>query len=160
MLGDVTGARVLDLYAGSGALGIEALSRGAQHATFVESARPALAVLRDNLSRLDLGTLSTVVPASVFRAAKLLGAEAPFDLIFCDPPWADLPEVLPELALILKPELLAPGFRLLVEHPSRAPADFGDRRPDLHLSERRNWGDTAVSIFVAAARQPSEKNRK
>src|SRR5262249_58893941 len=67
-LGDVGGARVLDVFAGTGALGIEALSRGAEHATFVESARPALAALRANLAALGIEGLARVVPQPVARA--------------------------------------------------------------------------------------------
>src|SRR6185369_7871918 len=69
-LGDVTGALVCDLYAGTGALGIEALSRGARRAVFIESARPALAALRRNLADLDLDDAARVFPLPVERALE------------------------------------------------------------------------------------------
>jgi 16S rRNA (guanine966-N2)-methyltransferase len=84
-LGVVTDATVLDLFAGSGALGIEALSRGAQHCTFVESARPALAALRTNLETLGLGDRATVAPMEVTR---FLASGPAADLALADPPYA------------------------------------------------------------------------
>ena len=85
-LGAVTGARVLDLFAGTGALGVEAISRGAARAVFVESARPALAALRENLGALGLAESARVVPQLAERALGAVIAEGPFDLIFADPP--------------------------------------------------------------------------
>ncbi|HVY44643.1 MAG TPA: 16S rRNA (guanine(966)-N(2))-methyltransferase RsmD, partial [Minicystis sp.] len=89
-LGDVEGAVVLDLFAGTGALGIEALSRGAAHATFVENARASLAALRENLAALGLGATSSVIAQPAARAvASLAGAPGPaFDLVLVDPPYA------------------------------------------------------------------------
>ena len=139
-LGDVSGARTLDLYAGTGALGIEALSRGAAHATFVESARPALAALRENLSVLDLTRSARVLALPVARAASTLSG--PFDLIFADPPYAALAEV--PVALKVLRGALAPEARLIVEHASRDPA------PEIAgLSPRpsRAYGDTTVTIY-------------
>lgn len=99
-LGAVTGARVLDLFAGSGALGIEALSRGARHCTFVERARPALAALRTNLAATGLDDRADVVAtdAASFLARRRAGTH--FDLALLDPPyafddWADLLAGLP-----------------------------------------------------------------
>jgi 16S rRNA (guanine966-N2)-methyltransferase len=79
-------ARMLDLFAGSGALGIEALSRGAAECTFVEQARPALLVLRANLDALDLAARATVLPMDVDR--YLAGAPPLVDLALADPPYA------------------------------------------------------------------------
>jgi len=82
----IDGATVIDLFAGSGALGIEALSRGATHCTFVEPARPALAALRTNLAATGLAARATVVPVS---AAGFLARHPPgVDLALCDPPYA------------------------------------------------------------------------
>src|SRR5689334_18455145 len=85
---DELGPRVLDLYAGSGALGLEALSRGAQSAVLVESGRPALAAIRDNARALDVEGQVTVIGARVDRALAEL--EGPFDLVLIDPPYADV----------------------------------------------------------------------
>ncbi|MDE3100819.1 MAG: 16S rRNA (guanine(966)-N(2))-methyltransferase RsmD [Chloroflexota bacterium] len=120
-LGD---ARVLDLFAGAGTLGIEALSRGAAHATFVERDRAALSALRRNLAATGFGDRSSVVPRTV--AAYLDGAPAgPFDLVFCDPPFADargLGATLrhPGLRAALAPDALVVA-RALRKHPPAVP---------------------------------------
>jgi 16S rRNA (guanine966-N2)-methyltransferase len=85
-LGAVQGARVVDLFAGSGALGIEALSRGAAHATFVEQDRQALATVRDNLAVTGLADRATVVGDDALR--WVAGQRLPVDLVLCDPPYA------------------------------------------------------------------------
>jgi 16S rRNA (guanine966-N2)-methyltransferase len=141
-LGDVSGAVVLDLYAGTGALGIEALSRGAASATFVESARPALAALRGNLSVLGIEALARVVAQPVARAAAALSG--PFDLVFADPPYAAVAEVAAGFAALRAASALSPGARAVVEHASRdaAPPLAGfTPRPS------RAYGDTAVTLY-------------
>lgn len=99
----VTDARVLDLYAGSGGLGLEALSRGATDATFVERDRAAVSALRSNVEAVDLGGSVVVADVELFVARRTAG---PFDLVFVDPPYAVslasvetlLEELLPMLA--------------------------------------------------------------
>lgn len=83
---ELPGARVLDLFAGSGALGLEALSRGAAHATFVETAPPALRALQANIEKLDAGGAATVVRQDALRYAAGLEAGA-FDIVLADPPY-------------------------------------------------------------------------
>ena len=90
ILGDVSEHKVLDLYAGSGALGIEALSRGASAAVFVEASRPALICLRDNLTTLGLTRVATTLGRRAEGAELELGRHGPFDLVLCDPPWRDV----------------------------------------------------------------------
>lgn len=89
-LGGVADTRVLDLYAGSGSFGLESLSRGAEHVTFVERGRPALVALRKNLQTLGFESRATVLGVSVEQALISL-ASSSFDLVFCDPPYADDP---------------------------------------------------------------------
>ena len=84
----VTDARVLDLYAGTGALGIEALSRGALEARFVEGSRGVARALRENLARLGLGERAAVLESDLAGGGWPLGADGPFDLVFLDPPYA------------------------------------------------------------------------
>jgi 16S rRNA (guanine966-N2)-methyltransferase len=146
VLGELNDARVLDLYAGSGALGIEALSRGAAHVTFVESSSPALTALRENLARFGLESAATVIRAPVERSKKTVLAGAPFDLVLCDPPWTALDAALAQISRLLEPPLLAPGARLVIEHPTRVSVELATR-PALELMSRRSWGDTSVSIF-------------
>jgi 16S rRNA (guanine966-N2)-methyltransferase len=93
-LGAIDGAEVIDLFAGSGSFGIECLSRGAGHVTFVERDRPAAVVLGANLDRLDFSTRATVIVAGVEATVPGLGHA---DLAFCDPPYAidPWPDLLP-----------------------------------------------------------------
>jgi 16S rRNA (guanine966-N2)-methyltransferase len=116
-LGDISGAHVLDLFAGSGALGLEALSRGAATATFVEHAAPALTALRRNIADLALGS-AVVVPADVtVFLTKTVVPQHLYDLVLVDPPYAS--EVDTVLALL--PDQMAPGATLVVERGSRGP---------------------------------------
>lgn len=104
-LGAIDGARVIDAFAGSGALGIEALSRGAAHCTFVENDRAALAALRENLSTLDLEDRATVLQGDgAATLARLAGA---VDLVLLDPPydfggWADLLVVVHDAVVMIE----------------------------------------------------------
>lgn len=155
ILGDVSELAVLDLYAGSGALGIEALSRGSSRAVFVESARPALAALRDNLEKLGLGSDAKVLPMRVEAVRGQLERLGPFDLVLCDPPWRDARQAL-ELLESLAAPLAGPGIfsataRVVLEHAAK-----DDIAPDggagaLIAADQRSWGDTAVTIFAVKA---------
>jgi 16S rRNA (guanine(966)-N(2))-methyltransferase RsmD len=119
---DLAGVRVLDIFAGSGSLGIESLSRGAAHVTFVDSSRDAVAAIRANLADLDLSDHARVLVSDVHRAIGDLGrSHESFDLIFVDAPFKDdtSAEVL---AMLGDLELLAPGGWIVVEQSKRAPA--------------------------------------
>ena len=115
---DLDGARVLDLYAGSGALGLEALSRGAAEAVFVENGGGVLPVLRDNIAAVGVRG-AVVLPASV--PAVVAGpATAGFDLVFADPPYAaPVAEVLGVLGALVGNGWLAPDAVVVVERSSR-----------------------------------------
>ncbi len=142
-LGDVQGAVVLDLYAGSGALGIEALSRGAASAVFVESGRHALDALRANLDALGLARpQARVLACDAGRAAATLAGErAGVDLCLVDPPFRDLPAVLERLPRMAGP-LMNAGGRLVIESPASGPPppshpwDVADRRDRAYGSVR------------------------
>jgi 16S rRNA (guanine966-N2)-methyltransferase len=136
MLGDVSGARVLDLYAGSGALGIEALSRGAETAVFVERDQAALAALRRNLDAV--GARAEVRRQDVLRF--LARPEGTFDLVFCDPPYDGAPAVAAPLAGAL-PTLLGEDARIVTESDKRNPLLL-----PLPLLVERTYGDTRVAI--------------
>lgn len=139
MLGDVSGARVLDLYAGSGALGIEALSRGAESAVFVERDRRALAALRRNLDAV--GAEAEVRQQDV---ARFLGhPEGTFDLVLCDPPYDDAPRVAVALFEAL-PAMLAEDARIVTESDKRKPLVL--TQP---LLVERTYGDTRIAIHTA-----------
>jgi 16S rRNA (guanine966-N2)-methyltransferase len=144
MLGPLDGARVLDLFAGSGALGIEALSRGAAQAVFVERARPALAVLRANLEALGLGPEVAEVRSGEARAAlrNARAAAETYDLVFLDPPYRLAAGLGDELSQGLS-GLLAPGARVVSESDHRAPLDL-----NLDRTHERRYGDTLIRIHV------------
>jgi 16S rRNA (guanine966-N2)-methyltransferase len=149
LIGPVDGARVLDLFAGSGALGIEALSRGAASAAFVEHDPEALRTIARNLDRLRL-TGARVVRGDVLRTiAQEVAASAKYDLVLVDPPYGMLTEIQPRLARHLPP-LLAPDGLLVVETDART-------EPDLPLPVRtaRKYGHTRVTLFGAPEGSPS-----
>jgi 16S rRNA (guanine966-N2)-methyltransferase len=149
--GTLEGANVADLYAGTGALGIEAVSRGARRATLVESARPALTVLRENVESLGVQRLVHVVAAHVGTGAcaARLASDGPFDLVLADPPWADVDsgEVATALASLAASGALAPHATLVLEHASRSqpPEIAGFAREDT-----RRYGDTALTFYKPA----------
>ena len=131
------GARVLDLFAGSGALGLDALSRGAARAVFVETDAAALRALAENVRALDLAARADVVRADVF--SFLRRATEAFDLVLADPPYdhgriADLPA-------LVRP-LVAPGGLFALEHDARHAFDT-----DPALVTARRYGPTVVSLF-------------
>lgn len=139
----VTGAEVLDLYAGSGALGIEALSRGALHATFVEKDEAAVAVIADNLSHIRLSESATLLhmKAEQFAAGP---CDRPFQIIFIDPPYAlGFPsETLESLA---ERGHVATGATIVVETSARGEAF--DIPPGFVLTGRRRYADSAVAYL-------------
>ncbi len=140
MLGDVSGARVADLYAGSGALGIEALSRGAESAVFVERDQRALAALRRNLDAV--GADAEVRRQDVLRF--LASPEGTFDLVFCDPPYDDAPRVAAPLSEAL-PAMLEANARIVTESDKRNPLVLS-----LPLLVERAYGDTRIAIHSAS----------
>lgn len=147
IIGSIAGDRVLDLFAGSGALGIEALSRGAAHATFVEAARPAVGAIRDNLRELGLAERATVIAGdAVATAARHQGA-APWRLVFVDPPYRS--DLATRAVLALPCERLAPGAVIVIEHDrhNAPPETLGS----LLRTDQRRYGDTLISFFSSRA---------
>jgi 16S rRNA (guanine966-N2)-methyltransferase len=143
LVGPLDGARVLDLFAGSGALGIEALSRGAASAVFVEHDPEALRAIERNLDHLRL-TGARVVRDDVLRTiAEEATAGAKYDLVLVDPPYGMLTEIQPRLARHL-PSLLAANGLVVLETDARA-------EPELPLPIRtsRKYGGTRVTLFEA-----------
>jgi 16S rRNA (guanine(966)-N(2))-methyltransferase RsmD len=141
----VEGSRFLDVYAGSGAVGIEALSRGASLSVFVESGPRALDVLESNLSALRLTGRSRVLKAPFVRAAATLAKEGePFDLIFVDPPYGT-GEILRSLRLVSSMRLLRPEGTLIAEHDSKL--RLPEREGDLAVLRSLRYGGTSLSLF-------------
>ena len=135
----VTGARVLDLFAGTGALGLEALSRGAASASFVESGRKALGLLRENIARCGAGEAARVLPLDARRPGPNPGA--PHDLVFLDPPYG---KGLGEAALgaALAGGWIAGGALIVWEESARVTPPEG-----LRVIEERRYGDTVIRFL-------------
>jgi 16S rRNA (guanine966-N2)-methyltransferase len=137
ILGPLDGASVLDLYAGSGALGLEALSRGAEHVVFVERDADAVRTIERNLDKLRLR-------ATVLRqdALTVLASESrKYDLVLVDPPYDMYADIEPKLARHL-PSLLAEDGVVVVETDART-------KPELPLAERtsRKYGSVRVTVY-------------
>jgi len=138
----VTGARVLDLFAGTGALGLEALSRGAAFALFVDDAAEARALLRENIAALGLGGVTRIFRRDATRLGPAHPVE-PFSLVFLDPPYG---KELAERALVSAREgaWLTPEALVVVEEAADAPFNAPEGFREL---ERRAYGDTLV-VFL------------
>jgi len=145
---DIPEARVLDLFAGSGSVGLEALSRGAAHAVFVEKARPALACLRENIAALGVAGETTVLPYPVERAfAELSRTGESFDIIFLDPPFADAEAYARTLAAVAGSDLLGPEGTLIAQHDARLP--LPETVGKLKRFRLQKIGDNALSLYQA-----------
>ncbi len=141
ILGDeVQDARVLDIYAGTGSLGIEALSRGAASVIFVEGEAASCTAIHASLARTRFTASAKVMRGRLPGAISSL--EGPFDLILMDPPYAD--ESAPE-TLIQVASLLAPGGVVVYEHGSRY--NPPERPGTLQLSDSRVYGDSAIALY-------------
>jgi 16S rRNA (guanine966-N2)-methyltransferase len=152
--GAVAGACTLDLYAGTGALALEALSRGAKSALLVESSRATLPVLRANIRNLGLDQKAVVLAADVEAIASRLADHGHFDLVFADPPWklVDDGTTSRVLAEVARTGALSPGALVILEHAARSstPEIAG-----LSLTDARRYGDTALAIYKPAILDPS-----
>jgi 16S rRNA (guanine966-N2)-methyltransferase len=135
----VQGARVLDLFAGSGALGIEALSRGAASAVFVDRAPRAIGAVRANLAALGIDADVRRIEARAWLRTASARSEA-YDLVFLDPPYRRAAELGRELSEGLA-AVLAPGARVVTESDRRDPLEL-----DLPVADERRYGDTVIRI--------------
>jgi 16S rRNA (guanine966-N2)-methyltransferase len=147
---DLAGVRVLDIFAGSGSLGIESLSRGAAFVNFVDSSRDAAAAIRANLAELGLADRARVIVSDVRRAlAELGGSHAAFDLVFIDAPFKD--DMSAEVLTLLGGfDLVAPGGWIVVEQSKRAPD-----APPAPLGHERVLVATIGDHRIAFYRRPS-----
>ena len=146
----VEGARVLDLYAGTGAMAIEALSRGAAHAVLVEQDRSAVRTIRDNLERARVGASADVLVARVASFLDGPGASmGPFDLVLVDPPYATpVPELEPLLAALGSGWVSGPDWRVVLTRPKEASTLV----IPVHwlVARRLSYGDTRALILQEA----------
>jgi 16S rRNA (guanine966-N2)-methyltransferase len=139
----VEGAAVLDLYAGTGALGIEALSRGAASATFVESSGPSVRTIRDNLDRTGLSGRAEVRRGDVLRFLDHPGKR--YDLILADPPYDAGPEAVDALVTGMIEHAAAPGATVALTRPAKGytpvvPVNW-------HVARRLRYGDTLILLY-------------
>jgi 16S rRNA (guanine(966)-N(2))-methyltransferase RsmD len=147
----IQGSRFLDLFAGSGAVGIEALSRGAATVEFVERAPAALAVLKKNLLRLGVTTAFRIHAAAVSLTLRRMKPEAGFDLVFLDPPY-DASDAYSGTLDLLGSErggLLTPGAFVIAEHRRKERLD--DRYGALARTRLLEQGDAALSFYVISS---------
>jgi len=154
LAGAVSDARALDLFAGSGAFGIEALSRGARRCLFVERRAPCVAAIRENLRKTGLTDRAEVILADAFGFPGDACIAEPFDIIFLDPPYRFTMQCTPDsrisslIGRVAAPDILAPGGRIILEHDSKARAP--DAFPQTTLTDRRKYGTTSVSFYAVA----------
>jgi 16S rRNA (guanine966-N2)-methyltransferase len=140
------GVTVLDLFAGTGALGLEALSRGAARAVFVEADPRVAAILTTNIRGVTYEARSRVMAVDYTRALRVLGREGVrFDLLFVDPPYRMLPDVGRVLSPVIA-ALLAPGGLVVIEGPRSVRVDLG-----LGIVFERRYGDTVVTMVKEEA---------
>lgn len=145
ILGDLEGVSVLDLFAGTGALALEALSRGAKAAVLVEDHPAALQVLRRNLEKLGAGGRAQVLPLAVDKALKVLARQGKkFHLVLLDPPYGR-GLAATTLTALEHADILAPGALVVAEHSSRE--TLAEHLQRLTLVQCRQYGDTRVSFY-------------
>ena len=137
--------RVLDLFAGTGALGIEALSRGASHATFVDKGRDQCATIRSNLELTGFGERASVRQVGV--ESFILTARDTYDFIMLDPPYAD-PDIIPNLGQISESRLIQPGTIVVLGHSDRV--NPPDQVGPLERIRHKRHGDSCFSIYEVA----------
>ena len=144
ILGDVEGASVADLFAGSGALGIEALSRGARDATFVERDHGAVGILKFNLAALGIVEDVEVFEWDVVRWLETVAGSFEFDLVLVDPPYSSAARLAEPLTRLL-PDVLSPTATIVTESDKREPLVL-----DLPLDDERVYGDTRIALHYVA----------
>jgi len=145
----IPGTTFVDLYAGTGAVGIEALSRGARHAILVEQHPPAVALIRRNLESLGIGAEAEILGMSVARALENLETRhVHAQFIFLDPPYAADAEYESALGALGESSLLAPEGRVVVEHLKKR--ELAERLGDLELTRVVQQGDAALSFYRLA----------
>lgn len=141
----VQGASVLDLFAGSGALGIECLSRGAERAVFVDRGRGSLEAVRDNVNRAGFADQAELVRGDALAAVRSLGeAGRTFDIVFADPPY-EAGMAARVVAAVAGADIVRPGGWLVVEHSVRE--EIPAAVENLRAVRTRVYGDTVVTIF-------------
>jgi 16S rRNA (guanine(966)-N(2))-methyltransferase RsmD len=159
-LGELDGSRVLDLFAGTGALGIEAISRGAECLVSVDRSRQSAEAIEHNLEEFRVASQARVIRADARAAIRRLDQSGEvFDLVFLDPPYVDLAESPAVLNALVACDILDPDAVVVVEGPKRHSLE---RIPGLVLEKERRYGDTVVYWLGVdpAGRDPRRAKRR
>jgi len=159
----VSGARFLDLFAGTGAVGIEAISRGASEVVFIENHAPAAALIRKNLDSLGVRSGATVLGVDAVRGLETLaagrkGGGSPFNFVFLDPPYAATEEYTRVLQFLGSAPFLAAGSIVIAEH--RHTFELPARAGALVRFRVLKQGDAALSFYCQRAGEVEEPDRK
>lgn len=144
LLGNLEGLRVLDIFAGTGSLGIEALSRGCHEAVFVDNHRESVAVIRQNLKQLNLEDRSRVITREATAAIQVLAGESPFRIIVLDPPYR---QGLTEKVLRNLESAPFVTAETIIVAESDSSEVFAEEFGPLRQFDRRIYGDTALTFF-------------
>jgi 16S rRNA (guanine966-N2)-methyltransferase len=149
----ISGSRFLDLYAGTGAVGIEALSRGAVEAVFVENHRPTAKLIHENLASLQIVSGTHVIAMEAIHAIAKLAAQshAAFDFIFLDPPYAAEKEYAMAMNLLGTSQIVSPSSVVIAEH--RKSFELAETFGKLHRYRVLKQGDAALSFFCRKIEQ-------
>jgi 16S rRNA (guanine966-N2)-methyltransferase len=155
----VVGSRFVDLFAGTGAIGIEALSRGAAEVIFIENHAPAANLIRKNLESLDVHTGATVLAVDALRGLDMLATrhrpgDSPFDFIFLDPPYAAADDYARVLRFLGVAAFLAAGGIVIAEHHRKF--DLPEHSGELQRVRVLRQGDAALSFFRRSASGDNE----
>ena len=145
----IEGARVLELFGGTGSLGLESLSRGAGRAVFCEVNRLALSCLTENIATLDVEDRTRVHHFSALDFPRRARPPEPFDFVFCDPPHRLLADARSRRGIeeLLGAIPLAPDGRIILEHRTGALGDFSP--PGLSRLDLRTWGSTGMAFYAS-----------
>ncbi|MCY3694122.1 MAG: 16S rRNA (guanine(966)-N(2))-methyltransferase RsmD [Chloroflexi bacterium] len=158
VIGPVEGLRIADLYCGSGALGFEALSRGAAEVVAVDRSRMARQMVLGNLAQLEdaVEGRCRFIGSSVERWIDEFAGGPPFDLVLMDPPYAQLDAAMDALAAIIERGLLGRGGLAVLEHSARSTVESAGR--EFRICGNYRYGDSALTLVVDAGSGPDEEN--
>jgi 16S rRNA (guanine(966)-N(2))-methyltransferase RsmD len=156
---NVSGARFLDIFAGTGAVGIEAISRGAIEVVFIENHAPAAVLIRRNLESLEISSGTQILPLDALRALEKLATRhnptaAPFNLVYVDPPYAEQDQYVRVLGFLGSAPFLSQGSLVIAEH--RRTHELPQRFGRLVQTRILRQGDASLSFFEHQAAEPEE----
>jgi 16S rRNA (guanine(966)-N(2))-methyltransferase RsmD len=150
----ISESRFLDLFAGTGAVGIEALSRGATYSTFIENHAPSAALIRRNLASLEISSAANVICADALKGLATVSAANQYDYLFVDPPYAATEDYARVMKFVASSNILAPGGIAIVEH--RKTFSIAESFGTLKRVRLLRQGDAALSFYRRESRSQNE----